>query len=291
MKGAQIRRFALPLRGVLQRSAVGLLVLAAVSFMVLDRVGSPAVDAIRTRTVDALAPVVEALAHPAAFARHGADEVRRFARVFAENERLREENARLLAWQDVARRLERENEALKALVTVAPEARATFITARIVAMAGGAFVRTVLVNAGHRGGVVKGQAVVAAEGLVGRVVEVGEHTARVLLLTDLNSRVPVRIESTRDSAILSGDNSDRLRLNFLPAGAAVAVGDRVVTSGEGGQIPPGLPAGMVAGIEDNAVIVRPLVDWQRLEYVNILDYAVPGVLPETRAVTEPDVLW
>ncbi|MSP82015.1 MAG: rod shape-determining protein MreC [Alphaproteobacteria bacterium] len=291
MKDAQFRRFALPFRGVVQRSAIGLLVLVAVTFMALDQAGSPAVESLRTRTVDTLQPLLEVLSHPATFARRGADDISRFFHVYADNRRLREENTRLLAWQDVARRLEKENLNLRNLATIAPEARAAFTTARIVATSGGAFVRTVLVNAGRQDGVTKGQAVVAAEGLVGRVVEVGDRTARVLLLTDLNSRIPVRLESTRDSAILAGDNSDRLRLNFLPADAVPTQGDRVITSGEGGQIPPGLPAGLVVGVEDGSVIVRPLVDWQRLEFVNVLDYAVPGVLPQTREAGQPDTLW
>ncbi|MGH6719050.1 MAG: rod shape-determining protein MreC, partial [Alphaproteobacteria bacterium] len=202
--------------------------------------------------------------------------------VWHDNARLRDENASLLQWRDTARRLAGENEDLRAFARVVPDARSSFVTARVVATSGGTFVHTLLIGAGAEQGVETGQAVIAPEGLVGRIVEVGNHTARVLLLTDLNSRVPVRLESSRDRAILAGDNSRRLRLQFLPEQAVVAVDDRVVTSGEGGLIPPGLPAGVVTDWTGGVALVRPLVDAQRLEFVTVLDYTVPGALPETR---------
>lgn len=282
MKAAALRRLAMPLRGHMGRFAFGFLVGTAILFMVLDHMGNPLIGSLRVRVVDGARPVLEGIARPVAAVRGASDAVDRFVGVWQENVRLREENARLLQWQDTARRLAAENETLRAVAHVVPEPRASFVTARVVATSGGAFVRTLLIAAGGQDGVVKGQAVVAPEGLVGRVVEVGERTARVLLLTDLNSRVPVRLEASRDAAILAGDNSDRLRLQFLPEEAAVRVADRVVTSGEGGLIPPGVPAGVVESWADGVAIVTPLVDAQRLEFVTVLDYAVPGVLPTTR---------
>jgi rod shape-determining protein MreC len=282
MKAAELRRLALPLRGHVGRFAFGLLVGASILLMVLDHLGNPMVEALRVRVVDGVLPLLDAIARPVAAVRDASQGVDRFVAVWQENSRLHEENARLLQWQDTARRLAEENEALRAVAHVVPEPRSRFVTARVVATSGGAFVRTLLIAAGGEDGVVKGQAVIAPEGLVGRIVEVGKRTARVLLLTDLNSRVPVRLEASRDSAILAGDNSDLLRLQFLPEEAEIEVDDRVVTSGEGGLIPPGVPAGVVASWADGVATVSPLVDPQRLEFVTVLDYAVPGVLPTTR---------
>ena len=106
--------------------------------------------------------------------------------------------------------------------------------------------RTVLVNAGTDDRVARGQAAITGEGLVGRLTEVGNRAARVLLITDLNSRIPVTIESSHANAVLAGDNSERPRLLYLPSPDAVKIGDRIVTSGEGGVFPPGLPVGVVA---------------------------------------------
>lgn len=282
MKTAALRRLALPLRGNMGRFAFGFLAGIAVLLMVLDHLGNPLVEAVRVRVVDGTAPLLDGLTRPVTLVRGASDAVDRFVGVWQDNARLREENARLLHWQDTARRLAAENETLRAIAHVVPEPRASFVTARVVATSGGAFVRTLLIAAGGQDGVAKGQAVVAPEGLVGRIIEVGEHTARVLLLTDLNSRIPIRLESSRAAAILAGDNSDRLRLQFLAEGAEIRPNDRVITSGEGGLIPPGVPAGVVKSWADGVAVVVPLVDAQRLELVTVLDYAVPGVLPTTR---------
>ena len=103
--------------------------------------------------------------------------------------------------------------------------------------------RSIIAAAGARAGIAKGQAVVAGGGLTGRVQAVGDSSARVLLLTDLNSRVPVMLEESRERAILAGDNSARPQIQFLRHAAAIRIGERVVTSGRGGVLPPVCPSG------------------------------------------------
>jgi rod shape-determining protein MreC len=145
------------------------------------------------------------------------------------------------------------------------------------------FVHSVLVNAGSQDGVARGQAVVTGVGLAGRIATAGTRSARALLITDLNSRIPVTVESSRERAILAGDNSPQPRLAFLPQNAAVAVGDRIVTSGHGGVFPPGVPVGIVSSIADGVVRVAPYVALDRLEHVRIVNYSgIEGVLPTDR---------
>ena len=122
-------------------------------------------------------------------------------------------------------------------------------------------------------------AAVNERGLAGRVIDVGRRSARILLLTDFNSRIPVMVEPSRDQAILAGDNGREPGLVFLPLNPRLSVGDRVVTSGRGGVLPPGLEIGVVSAIGDQKVTVTPLVDWDRLAYVRLLNYA-PVLPPE-----------
>jgi rod shape-determining protein MreC len=121
-------------------------------------------------------------------------------------------------------------------------------------------------------------AAVSGDGLVGGVVEVGGRHARILLITDLNSQIPVVVERTRDPAVLAGDNTRLPRLVYLPQNAQVLAGDRIVTSGHGGVFPPGLPIGVVTSIDEGAIKVMPYVDWNRLEYIRLLDYGLDGVV-------------
>ncbi len=215
---------------------------------------------------------------PAATVSQVVDTARELAGIRAENARLREERARLLQWQTVARQMEAENTALRDLLRNQPPPKARFISARVIGEEGGAFARSLLINAGSHAGVRKGQAVVTGEGLVGRITDVGERAARVLPVMDLNSRIPVLIEATRTHAILTGDNSQRPLLSRLPPEAAVSSGDRIVTSGHAGAFPPGLPVGVVAAISDRGIGVQPFVDFFRLEYVRVVDFSLRGIL-------------
>ena len=129
-----------------------------------------------------------------------------------------------------------------------------------------------LINIGEDNGARLGQEVISEYGLVGVIVEVTSSFARVLQITDINSQIPVVTENTRDPAIIKGDNSRFLKLKFMPNGSLLAVGDRIVTSGHGGLLPPDIPIGHIAEIDGTSVLVSSLVDWDRLDYIRILDY-------------------
>ncbi len=268
------------LRLLAQRFAFLALVLASFALMLLGKADTILVERLRVFVDDGLSPVLQVLSRPASAVHSVVDAVHDLAALRAENVRLAEENARLMHWQTVARELDNENKALRGQLNYAPDPDSAFITARVFGDTGEAFGRSMLISAGTREGVRKGQAVIAGENLVGRIVEVGDRTARILLLTDPSSNIPVVIEGTRAKAILAGDNSDRPRLNLLlSANSNAAVGSRVVTSGHGGAFPPGMPVGVIASIQDGVARVEPFVHRYQLEYVTVVDYGLPGVLP------------
>ena len=273
---------ALPLKSVVQRFAFALLVGAALTVMILSRAEPRLVDNVRGAVNDATAPILEFFSHPAASFASLIEDVDAVLDVHEENALLEEQNAALRKWQSVAEQMSRENEELRRMLHVVPDPEASFVTARVISNSGGPFVRTVLINAGENDLVRKGQAVINIQGLTGRVVSAGQHSARILLLTDLNSRIPVVVESSREKAVLAGDNTPRPRLEFLAVDARVAVGDRIVTSGQGGIFPPGLPVGIVSLVGEERALVQPYVNWDRLEHVTVLDYTLPGFLPETK---------
>jgi rod shape-determining protein MreC len=274
---SSLSRVAAPARGVAQRFGLLLLMAAAVALLILGKTHGEAIRQLRVMAVEAVAPILEVLSAPVISARHAIAEVEHFWNTGRENHSLREQVARLSKWQVIARNLEQENASLRLLLNPAQDPAPRFISARVIGDTSGLFVQSALLNAGRRDGVERGQAVTTGQGLAGRVVEVGQRSARLLLLTDLNSRVPVTIEHSRHRAVLAGDNSARPQLTFLPANAKVNPGDRVVTSGHAGVFPPGLPVGIVSSATEGEVHIQPYVDWARLEYVSILSYrAVPA---------------
>ena len=276
-----VLRLATPIKVLVQRFAFLALIAATFALMMLGKADVVVLERIRTVAADAVTPILDALSRPAATISELAERVHEIAAVDAENVRLRAENERLLNWQHVARELAAENTQLKSLLNMAAPPAQTFMTARVVADAGGAFVRSVLVNAGERDGIKKGEVAITGDGLVGRVITVGERSSRVLLLTDLNSRIPVELENSREQAVLAGDNTDLPQLVHLAERVPVTVGDRVVTSGRAGAFPPGLPVGVVTSVNESDIRVQPYISWSRLEFVRVVDFGTNGILVPT----------
>ena len=286
---SSIVRYAIPLKVWLQRFAVMTFVMLAFGIMLLGKADSRFMERARVAVSDLLSPIVDVASEPAQTVSDFMDTLTELAVLREENARLREENARLLEWERVARTMQSQNQALRSLTSFVDVPAAHQVATRVIGDSSGVYVRSVLIAAGTNDGVAKGQAVLTGDGLVGRVVEVGQRAARVLLITDLNSRIPVRLERTRVRAILLGDNTDRPLLEYLPNTDVVAPGDRIVTSGDAGVFPPGLAIGEIIAVTDGVVRVQPYVDWNRLEIVRVADYALPGLLDEFHeSLSEPE---
>ena len=284
--GSSVLRLAVPVKVLIQRFAFLFLILGAFGLMLLSKAETTAIEKVSNIVVDIFAPLMDGLSQPAAAISDSVLAVRELANIHKENDRLRRENARLLAWQEASRRLMAQNQALMSLLDFKPDPRAKYIAARVIGDSGGAFVRSMLINAGNRDGLAKGQAAMTGHGLAGRVTAVGLRSARILLITDINSRVPVIVQASRDRAIMAGDNSRLPRLVFLPANASVNSGDIIVTSGHGGIFPAGLPVGRVSRSDDGVVRVNPFVQFDKLEFVRVIDYV--SVPPETSEESGPD---
>jgi rod shape-determining protein MreC len=277
-------RFAARLRSMLGRSAAGLLLGLSVVLLLAGKADLRLASAVGAGVDDAVVRVLDVLNRPAVALRAALDRTGSYLAVREENARLREENRRLLAWQAEAAHLAVQNRALRRMLAAPADDRpARRLTAQVVGDSGGVFVRALLLDAGAEHGVEVGMPAMVPEGLAGRVIAVGGRSARVLLLTDFNSRIPVVIESSGDHAILEGDNSPLPLLRFLPLDPGFAVGDRVLTSGRGGVLPPGLLVGRIDGAAAGQVRVRPAVDGTRLDHLALLE-VVSTPVPEAAAV-------
>ena len=278
--GTPSTRVVAPVKAWAPRLAFAVMVGAALTLMVLDRYDSRFTERVRTTVMDGVTPLLDIISRPvdsAAEVMAAADEL---ANLRSENEHLRTQNERLLRWQQVARRLGAENDALRDLTHLVPAPRLDFITARAVGDPGGAYVRSLLISAGSDHGVAEGQAAITGEGLAGRVLHVGRRSARVLLITDINSRVPVVAGDSRERAVLGGDNTKLPKLLYLDLEAKLHEGDVVLTSGHGGVLPPGIPVGVVTQVGEEAIRVTPFVDWSHTEYLRLVDYGLPAELRE-----------
>jgi rod shape-determining protein MreC len=267
------------LRLFAQRFAFLSLIVAAFALMILGKADVVLIERTRALVSDGLAPILDVIGRPAATIAQVVENVRELASLRAENAHLKDENTRLMHWQTVARRMEAENSILFEQLNLIPDPDPAFVTARVIGDMGSAFGHSMMLAAGSRDGVRKGQAVLSGETLVGHIAEVGHRSARLLLITDINARIPVMVESSRTRAILTGDNTARPRLNYVAGSPTLSVGDRVVTSSSGGAFPPGIPVGEIASINDGVIRVEPFVRRHQLEFVSVVDFGMGGIMP------------
>lgn len=253
--------------------------------LLLASLASPrTMDNLRERTVDLLAPVLAVLRWPIDGATGQLEAAVDWLTLRERAATLEQENEALRGWYREALSLQQEVDALRRLAMVPPQSVTRVATAPVVADPGGAYVRSVLVLAGERDGVTRTQvALGAAQGVdqavVGRVVDPGERAARLLLLTDLRMRVPVMLADSGLRAVVSGDNTAQPLLIHVADPAAVQRGQVLLTSGDGGIFPAGLPVGRIAGVQDGTIRVEPFADLTALHWVTLVSAGSDGVGP------------
>jgi rod shape-determining protein MreC len=228
-------------------------------------------EKMRMGVVDGVAPVLAQVGTPIQSMVQNISDLSGLTAIKAENARLEQENGRLRDWYQTAQLLKAENAALRKLLKAQADPNASFVTARVLADPSSVYVRALLVNAGKAEAVQPDQPVMTGEGLLGRVAQVGNKVSRVLLLTDINSRLPVVIESTGHRAVAAGQNTNMLRLELLPEDIKIDPGMRVVTSGDGGIFPAGLPVGEIASVRGRDIEVRPFAPMEASLFVQIMN--------------------
>ncbi|MEO1752179.1 rod shape-determining protein MreC [Thiofaba sp. EF100] len=222
-------------------------------------------DQVRGWLMAGAEPVQRLAALPAQLWRGTAEAMQSRAAMQDELARLGQENLLLKAQMQTFWAQQEENRRLRNLLRAVQPLEQDLLLAESIPVKGDARRRMILINRGSRDGVFIGQAVLAAEGLLGQVVHVGPRTAEVLLLTDDTHAIPVRIARTGQRAIARGTGQgERMEILHLPNNADVREGDLLVTSGLGGTFPAGYPVASVSVIEQTqsgvfaSISARPL---------------------------------
>jgi rod shape-determining protein MreC len=258
--------------GISRRGSVLFLLILAILLIYITNSGPRLLTSIRQFTYDLIAPVTEFIGRPVVALRKTGNALTDYTDLINENAKLKAQLNDLLAWEDRALRLEAKIVRYERLLNVKIDGQYNFKTSRVVADLGGPFVRTVLINSGEDENIRVGQAVFGASGFIGQVVSVGNSSSRVLLLTDLNSRIPVQLEPSGLQAILTGDNTNEPILNFYDDKDVPEKGARVVTSGYGGRIAPGLIIGTVDVNREGQPRVKLREKITNMNYVRVLDF-------------------
>ncbi|MBS4010234.1 MAG: rod shape-determining protein MreC, partial [Roseovarius sp.] len=180
--------------GPLKRLLLGVLLLCLLGIFLVWRIDSPRVERFRAQVVDRVVPSFDWAMAPVTGAVNILRDFQSYQRMYQQNQDLRRELQQMKAWKEAALQLEQENARLLDLNNVQLDPRLTFVTGVVMADSGSPFRQSVLINVGARDGIKDGWAAMDGLGLVGRISGVGRNTARVILLTDTSSRIPVTIQ-------------------------------------------------------------------------------------------------
>ena len=248
--------------------------LCCAALLVLGRLGLAEVEALRWRLSDLLAPVTTAARTVMRPIEVGIGRLVATYDAIGELERLHSENQRLEGWRWRALELERQLDDLERMTRLVEVAPVRFLTAYVLASPAGTGSSSIVIGAGRLQGVRPGHPVTDGNGLLGLVVEAGERSARVMLVTDRASRIPVMLATER--AIARGDGGDDLRIELAPVDALPEEGALVATSDAGGILPAGLKVGAVVEV-DGARRVRPIARLGSQRHVGVLLYDSPAL--------------
>lgn len=266
---------------------VAALVILGVAILVYARLDGKWIDTVQTRAPDIAAPAL-GVAHRLA---DGLDFVwvtlESYVDRQGELQRLRAELQELRELQTTVHDLERENAQLRAFNRVRLPPRSRFVTVQVIGGSHGPFLESVLVNAGATNNIQDGAPVIDGNGLVGRVIGLGQRTSRVLLLNDINSRVPVIAKPSGVHAILTGDGGPRPVLTLFSDSTPVHVGESIYTSGRGGVYPVDILVGRVTAGSDDGVRVTLAARYDDLTFVRILEPTVPPFISNPSVIAPP----
>lgn len=241
-----------------------------VIIMLFSRIYSAPLDYVSGHIQNTSAPIINTLSKPVSAVKTTFGRASEMMQLQDELTRLQQENISLRSTQTKLMQLQGQNNALRALLNFVATPGSTWITTSVISDVGGTFSRALIIDAGEGDNLQKGQAVLTGEGLIGRVAQVNNDTAIVLLLTDINSSIPVMVEHTKDRALLTGNNSDIAELRHLAENAQIQPGAQLVTSGSNGSLPVGIPVGTVTAIADGKIFVRPAVGMHDIEVVRVI---------------------
>ena len=239
---------------------------------------NPFLNQFKMALIETVTPVIQVISAPVRWGKNlfwnGAD----FIKTYQENNKLKEEIKDLKNWKNIALQLNFEQAELKKLLNYTPPPKATFVTAKTLTDNGSRFARSLIVSAGRSEGVSKGDIAMTASGVVGRVVEVGRHISRLMLLTDYASRVPVLVGKNGINGILTGDGSDTPKIISLPENHTIQKGDVVFSSGQVGVYPSGLGIGVIENVSEGEISVRLFEEEETPMLVRLVNFGLNDIL-------------
>lgn len=233
----------------------------------------------RETALETASPILSLFAGPISWVNDRIGNVGDYFHVLEQNKALREENEALRQWEEEARSLRSVITALDELDVYKSPPEATPINAFVIGESNEAYAHSMIANAGSKDGASLGLAAVDERGMIGRIVDISPNASRILLLNDIQSRIPVFVEGSFVEGLLVGRSTSNptIAITMLANGDRIEPGQRVVTSGAGGVLPRGLAVGVVKSVDKDEAVVELAADYARTRLVRIINYKFPEI--------------
>lgn len=280
LKFRQFALLAIPLRTAVAQISVGILLLSAIVLIFIARQHAETFSNVRMALARAAEPILMAVEEPVEVTESWLGQLQTAAVLELENKALREEVSNLREWHAAAVRLDAENRSLRALLQMKQPHEITSAAGSVLADNGTSYGHSVIVAVPEDFKLRRGLVAMTGDGMVGRTVDVAPGTgmARVLLLDDPASRVPVMLETSKTRAILAGQGNGVMMLEHLPSGAQPQIGERILTAGNDGVLPTDLPLGRISKINGDRVWAVTFAPLDQLDWLRLVDFGTINTL-------------
>ncbi len=263
-------RSALLQKGTKQKFSLLALLIISIIFFSLEKLNTKPINLVRAFLHDGIYVGSMLANYPNKFFSSSLDVVSKHFYVYTENVKLQEELAKYKSLANQFKYLKVENKILKTSLDDALDVYYNTVTAKIILDENSPYLKSLIINKGKNKKILKGMPVLGGSSLIGKIVESNFFSSRVLLLNDLNSKIPVIIEPSGHHAILSGKGTEKPVLQFLPKNNSIADGNIVYTSGKDGILSAGIDLGKISISSEGDVEVDLFIDPNQLNYANVV---------------------
>lgn len=260
------------LSSIFRRIETPLFSLLCLLLIVTSKFSSSVTDNISMRVVNYSMPIARIVSMPLNLVVSFTINLQELVDAKNKNILLTAENEKLKSLYIKSLNIHQENTQLKEILKYVGLRSTKFLVARLIAHPYQTYSRNVFIDAGNSQGVKDDDIVTGNNALIGRVDQVSDGKSRVLLATDINSRIPVIVSGARTKGILAGNNSNVMEILYLEKNHHITTGDMVFTSGDGDALPPGLLIGVVTETDKGTAQVEMIENVKNLDVVSVINY-------------------
>jgi len=255
-------------RGTQQRFSLFVLIILSIILIFVETIEAKPLNIIRSFVKDVIYRGATAVSFPVKSINNIAGFVNNHINLYSNYNELAKENDELRNNISKTDFLELENSQLRKLIEEQVQSPFNLVSARVMLDKQSPYLNSFVINAGGNKNIKNGMAVLDGDNFIGRIVDVNFFSSRVLLISDLNSKIPVISEPSGSHAILSGHGVNEPTLEYLSENHGIQDGDKIYTSGKEGIFSPGIPIGKVK-IEKDKVKVLLFSDLSQISFINI----------------------